>query len=87
MTEKEEFKKKLKEMTDHDLYESCKKYIWLSAYAANNPRSAYHWMCDYCYDESTNRGKPKVYSDAYRVTYMSNGGSDPHPEDGALIKW
>jgi hypothetical protein len=40
--------------------------IWLSAYAANNPRSDYHWQCDAVYDEAQRRGKPELYSQAHR---------------------
>lgn len=40
-------------------------YIWLSAYAANNPRSDYHWMCDACYDEARRRGRPELYKRAW----------------------
>jgi hypothetical protein len=39
--------------------------IWLSAYAANNRRSDYHWHADACYDEAKRRGKPSLYSRAF----------------------
>ncbi len=81
---KDEFKLKLKSSTEKELYELCKRYIWLSAYAANNPSSDYHWMSDMCYGECYDRKKEKIYSDAYRRTYMSEFGSDPHPEDGPI---
>ena len=35
--------------------------MWLSAYAANNPRSDYHWQCDACYDEAIRRGDEGLY--------------------------
>ncbi len=43
----------------------AEQYIWLSAYANNNPRSDYHWMCDACYDEAKRRGKPELYRKAW----------------------
>lgn len=58
------FKAKLPEMSDDDLYEAARKYIWLSAYASNNPRSAYHSMCDATFDEAQRRGKPEIYERA-----------------------
>ncbi len=54
---KSEFIESLKTKTDAELYDICKEYIWLSAYASNNPRSDYHWKCDACYDECKSRGK------------------------------
>jgi len=54
---KSEFIESLKIKTESELYDVCKEYIWLSAYASNNPRSDYHWKCDACYDECANRGK------------------------------
>jgi hypothetical protein len=60
----------LKQLADGDdafLFEQCKHFIWLSAYAANNPRSDYHWQCDACYDECDRRGKVKeIYSVAHK---------------------
>lgn len=61
------FKLKLPEMTDEDLYKAARKYIWLSAYASNNPRSAYHPMCDAAFDEAKRRGKPEIYERAHAV--------------------
>lgn len=40
--------------------------IWLSAFAANNPRSDYHWHCDACYDECQRRGRGDIYSTAHK---------------------
>jgi hypothetical protein len=57
---------KLAACSDEELAEECDKYIWLSAYAANNPRSDYHWMVDACYDECERRGKPKIYAMAHK---------------------
>lgn len=65
------FKLKLPEMSDVDLYEAARKYIWLSACASNNPRSAYQpmcdAMCDATFDEATRRGKPEIYERAHAV--------------------
>jgi hypothetical protein len=71
-------------MTDQQLFKECRDMIWFSVYANNNPRSCYHWQADYTYDEAQRRGKPKIYGDAYRVTYMGCGYSDPHPKDGPI---
>lgn len=59
---------KLANMTDEQLFEEAKTHIWLSAYAANNPRSAYHWKCDATYDEAAKRdnGKADIYARAHK---------------------
>lgn len=59
--------------TDEELFEECKSTIWLSAYAANNPRSDYHWHCDVCYDESVRRGSG-IYKQAYDKVYKDEFG-------------
>jgi len=61
---------KLTEMSDTELRKACESDIWLSAYAENNPRSDYHWMCDACYDECKRRGKSEIYSQAHK--YVSS---------------
>ena len=43
--------------SDDELRKQTSQFIWLSAYASSNPRSAYHWMCDATYDECKKRGK------------------------------
>lgn len=78
---------KLETLTDGQLFVETKDKIWLSAYASNNPRSCFHWQADATYAEAQRRGKGKIYSDAYRVTYEGCGHGDPHPEDGPLTKW
>jgi len=55
---------KLIGMNDDQLYEEAKSKIWLSAYAANNPRSDYHFHCDACFDESERR-KTDIYERAH----------------------
>ncbi len=56
---------RLQSMTDKQLEDETKDRIWLSAYAANNPRSDYHWQCDFCYNECIRRGKEEIYKKAY----------------------
>ena len=67
---KREFIKDLVTSSDGDLYKKCTDYIWLSAFANNNPRSDYHWMCDACYDECQRRNQPEIYSKAHK--YIAN---------------
>jgi len=64
---KSEYLEKLKDMDDAELAEHCSQYIWLSAYASNNPRSDYHWMCDACYDECNRRDKVDIYTKAHKA--------------------
>jgi hypothetical protein len=52
--------------TDEGYLDIAEEYIWLSAYANNNPRSDYHWMCDACYAEAKRRGKPELYDQAHK---------------------
>lgn len=58
---KHEFLQKLINSSDGQLKDECERYIWLSAYASNNYRSDYHFMCDACYDECNRRGKKNNY--------------------------
>jgi len=51
--------------TDAELHDLARQYIWLSAYAANNPRSNFHGKCDAVYDECKHRGKADIYSRAH----------------------
>ena len=64
--EKQEFLNKLLALDDVALLKECEEFIWLSAYAGNNPRSDYHWQCDACYDEAVRRGQPGIYETAYK---------------------
>jgi len=52
--------------SDGEYLELAERYIWLSAYASNNPRSDYHWMCDACYGEAGRRGQPELYDRAWK---------------------
>ncbi|HSN69052.1 MAG TPA: hypothetical protein VLV48_07390 [Thermoanaerobaculia bacterium] len=71
---KEEWATKLEAMSDDDLRRACNQYIWLSAYAHNNSRSAYHWMCDATYDECHRRDKDAIYSEEHeKLTRQARG--------------
>jgi hypothetical protein len=64
---KSDYINKLSAMSDKDLYDQTERMIWLSAYAANNPRSDFHWQCDACYDECAARDKvKKIYTKAWK---------------------
>lgn len=68
----DEFVASLPAMTDAELTEATKQYIWLSAFANNNPRSAYHPMCDATADEWARRGNPDGYSRAHDAVVAAN---------------
>lgn len=70
---KSAWQEKLAAMTDDELFEHCEQFIWLSAYAVNNPRSDYHFLCDAGYDECARREQPGIYSRAHKQA--SSGGS------------
>ncbi len=53
-------------MNDKELQEECEKAIWLSSYAANNPRSDYHWWVDVCYAVCDSNNKTDIYKRAYK---------------------
>ncbi len=62
---KQKFLDELRSLDDANLRKKCSEYIWLSAYASNNPRSDYHWQCDACYDECQRRDKSNIYSEEH----------------------
>ncbi len=62
---KQRFLDNLTSLDDANLRKKCNEFIWLSAYASNNPRSDYHWQCDACYDECQRRGKGNIYSEEH----------------------
>lgn len=62
---KSDYLSRLQTMDAAALQKECEDRIWLSAYAANNPRSDYHWQCDACYDECVRRNQPNIYKTAY----------------------
>jgi len=59
------FADKIAGLSDEHFVKEAEGYIWLSAYANNNPRSDYHWMADACHDEAARRGKPELYRRAW----------------------
>ena len=62
---RQDFADKIGAADDEAFVKIAEERIWLSAYAANNPRSDYHWQADACYDEARSRGKPELYNRAY----------------------
>lgn len=68
-----EYEVKLEGLTDAELRAECEHYIWLSAYAANNPRSDYHWQCDATYDECVRRDKRDIYAAAHKAVMRKEG--------------
>lgn len=62
---KEHWRQRLVAMSDDELYRHCERYIWLSAYARNNPTSDYHFLCDAGYDECARRDKLEIYERAH----------------------
>ena len=69
----DEYRAKLAAMNDTDLFKETKDKIWFSAFAANNPRSCYHWQCDDTYAEWGNRGKQDQYGVAHKQVMRENG--------------
>ena len=67
----QEYVLKLMTMDEEKLYDVCKDMIWFSAYAANNSRSDFHWMCDACYAECKRREKPNIYDRAHEAISRS----------------
>ena len=65
---RQRFADRMAAATDDEFLEIAKEYIWLSAYASNNPRSDYHWQCDATYDEAARRGKSWLYDKAWCLT-------------------
>lgn len=51
-------------MDDRELLAETEQKIWLSAFAANNPRSDYHWHTDALYLECKKR-EGDLYQKAY----------------------
>ncbi|RNB59483.1 hypothetical protein EDM57_04900 [Brevibacillus gelatini] len=63
---KSEYLSKIAGMSREELLEETEQKIWLSAFAANNPRSDYHWQCDACYDEWVKRNDVGGYEKAWK---------------------
>lgn len=68
-----DFVESLPAMTDDELREATKRYIWLSAYAASNPRSAYHPMCDATNDEWHRREHVGGYNECHAAVMRECG--------------
>lgn len=65
------WQEKLAAMTDEELFKHCEQYIWLSAYADNNPHSDYHFLCDAGYEECQRRDNLDIYSRAHKQASAS----------------
>jgi hypothetical protein len=61
-------------MDDDALFKETKSKVWLSAYAANNPRSDYHWHVDAIRNEWEARGKAEKYGEAFTETKRETCG-------------
>ena len=65
---RQEFADRIASLSDSAFVSETEKRIWLSAYAANNPQSDYHWQAQACYAEAQHRGKPELYRTAFNQT-------------------
>jgi hypothetical protein len=63
-TPRQEYADKLVIMTDTELFNNCKEFTWLSAYATNNKQSDYHWMWDACILECCRRDREDLFKKA-----------------------
>jgi hypothetical protein len=59
--------------TDDEYLAKAEQQLWLSAFAANNPRAPAHAETDAAYAESKRRGKPWLYQRAWNSSYVSCG--------------
>lgn len=75
-----EYRAKLEALDDDAFVREVESKVWLSAYAANNPRSRYHAECDAAYDEANRRGKPWLYQRGWNEAYRS-AGHEPTESD------
>jgi hypothetical protein len=64
------FADRLAAKSDDEFLKFAENCIWLSAYAANNRRSDYHWQAAACSAEAKRRGNPDLY---YRAWEMASG--------------
>lgn len=83
--DRDEFAASLVGMTDEKFVETVEHFVWLSGYAANNPRSAYHWKCDATYDEAKRRGKMWLYQRGWNRAY-EQAGHEPSAADIAAAR-
>lgn len=63
---RQEYADKLASMTEDEFFEACKKYIWFSAYANNNPRSDYYDLRG----SNTQRDRPRVFTSPSRSSAL-----------------
>lgn len=85
MSDMEEYRAKVEALDDPAFVKEVAHRVWLSAYAANNPRSAYHAQCDATYDEAARRGKPWLYQKGWNEAFRSSG-HEPSDEDIARAR-
>lgn len=62
-----------KALDDDAFVAKADQEIWLSAFAANNPRAPAHKETDAAYAEAQRREKPWLYQRAYNRAYISCG--------------
>ena len=62
----QEFADQIAALDDKKFTKRASDVIWLSAYAANNPRSDYHWQASAFWFEAQRRGKPGLYEAAWQ---------------------
>ncbi len=68
------------ELDENGYLEKAEMQIWLSAFAADNPRAPAHKETDAAYDDARRRGKPWLYKRAWNRAYRS-AGYDPSEND------
>ena len=76
----EAYAAKIAAMSDDDFVDEVENMVWLSAFAANNPRSIYHSQCDSTYSEAVRRGKPWLYQRGWNAAYRSCGYELPQED-------
>jgi len=72
-------------MTDEEYLKAAEMQLWLSAFAANNPRAPAHKHADEAYDEAQRREKPWLYQRAWNASYRS-AGYEPSEREIELAK-
>lgn len=73
-----EYISRLELMDDTAIRKETEQMIWLSAYAANNGRSDYHWQCEACYDELMRRTHnddeyDRIHKSAFKIRCILYG--------------
>lgn len=66
--------------SDKQFVEDAELQIWLSAFAANNPRAPAHREADAAYNEARRREKLWLYQRAWNAAYRS-AGHEPSESD------